>query len=127
MTTRVMRFGRAVAAWALPLTMLTGCRPAPPPPAAEPAMSIPTLTHEDFGRMPDGDAVGLYTFKNGHVEVRVTNLGATITAIRSCARASWRAAAAAAGARTRRKRYDEVRTVALMVAGTRQGAEVGGY
>lgn len=67
---------------------VSACAKSPaPPPAAEPAMSTPTITRESFGTMPDGTAVDLYTFRNGRVEVRVTNLGATITAIRTPDRA----------------------------------------
>jgi aldose 1-epimerase len=76
---------RVLAALAATMTTMTACRPAPAPPpaAAEPAMSTPVLTRENFGTMPNGDAVDLYTFKNGHIEVRITNLGATITSIRT--------------------------------------------
>ncbi|MEO8481502.1 MAG: aldose epimerase family protein [Acidobacteriota bacterium] len=80
-----MPFTRILIALVLTAVTATACRPAPapPPPAVEPAMSKPTLTRENFGTMPTGEAVDLYTFKNGHVEVRITNLGATITSIRT--------------------------------------------
>jgi aldose 1-epimerase len=76
---------RILAAVAVSAAVTTSCRqtPSPPPPVPEAAMSKPTLTREHFGTMPTGDAVDLYTFKNGHIEVRITNLGATITAIRT--------------------------------------------
>jgi len=81
----VTPFLRPLAAMMLSAAALTSCRQAaaPPAPAVEPVMSTPTLTRDNFGTMPNGDAVDLYTFKNGHVEVRITNFGATITAIRT--------------------------------------------
>lgn len=45
------------------------------------AMGAVAVTKADFGKMPDGKAVDVYTLKNADVEVRITNYGARIVSL----------------------------------------------
>jgi aldose 1-epimerase len=88
MNSRRIRWpGWPCAALVLGMSLLTvaACRQqAAPPPPAEPMTRTPTLTRHPFGTMPDGAAVELFTFTNGHgVEVRIMNLGATVVSIKT--------------------------------------------
>jgi aldose 1-epimerase len=45
------------------------------------AMAAVAVTKADFGKLPDGKAVDVYTLKNADLEVRITNYGARIVSL----------------------------------------------
>ena len=64
-----MRFARVML-----LTMMTTL-------GAHGAMAAVAVTKADFGKLPDGKAVDVYTLKNADLEVHVTTYGARITSL----------------------------------------------
>jgi aldose 1-epimerase len=86
MNSRWIRWPSAALVLGMSLMAVAACRQqaAPPPPPVEPMTHPPTLTRQPFGTMPDGTAVELFTFTNGHgVEVRIMSLGATVVSIKT--------------------------------------------
>ena len=68
---------RSIAFFLLIAAVALGCQPAETPDS-----SMPAPAESDFGQMPDGTAVQLYTLNNNNgMRVKITNYGATITSI----------------------------------------------
>ncbi len=64
-----MRFARVML-----LTMMTTL-------GAHGAVAAVAVTKADFGKLPDGKAVDVYTLKNADLDVRITNYGARIVSL----------------------------------------------
>jgi aldose 1-epimerase len=83
-----------VACLAVVAVVLGGCKKSEPEHSAAPAAAQPavetrhaSVARAPFGKLPDGTAVELFTLTNaGGMEVRVTNYGGIITAIRTADR-----------------------------------------